>query len=316
LRAMSLLADDVDAPIRVVAFEHLRRLVAANGGALPWAVINAGFQAGPTHVRFASAAEGIFKPVQLSGLLSIKTVVPKPTGRVWYHDQTHPDEQVRSRSDVMRYAFKGRNPDDARNLWLRDAMERSLPIIYFYGVAPAIYEPIFPVFVVGWDPTTLTCAIAAGTAASTTDKLTPPAPAERRYAMQLVRHRLHQAMFRERVVEAYGRRCALTGLPEVKLVDAAHIVPDSDDALGQPDIRNGICMSKIHHAAFDTNLIGIDPDFRIHVSDNLLALHDGPLLEQALKALAGGQMRLPENRTLWPDRQRLEARFKQFQEAK
>ena len=312
---MSLLANDVDTPIRLAAFEQLRRLVAANGGALPWAAINAGFKVGPNHVRFASAAEGIFKPVQMSGLLSIKTVVPTPAGRIWYHDQTQSDERVRSRSDVMRYAFKGGNPDDARNLWLRDAMRRNLPIIYFYGVAPAMYEPIFPVFVVGWDPATLTCSIAAGTAASATDEWTPPTPAERRYTMQVVRHRLHQAMFRERVVEAYGRRCALTGLPEVKLVDAAHIVPDADDALGQPDIRNGICMSKIHHAAFDTNLIGIDPDFRIHVSDNLLALHDGPMLEQALKALAGRQMRLPESRALWPDRQRLEVRFKQFRDA-
>ena len=74
-------------------------------------------------------------------------------------------------------------------------------------------------------------------------------------------------------------------------------------------------MSKIHHAAFDTNLIGIDPDFRIHVSDHLLALCDGPMLEQALKALAGRQMRLPDIQDLWPDRQRLELRFKQFRDA-
>ena len=41
-------------------------------------------------------------------------------------------------------------------------------------------------------------------------------------------------------------------------------------------------LSKIHHAAFDAHLIGIDPDYRIHVSDRLLTLHDGPMLE-ALK---------------------------------
>lgn len=308
-------ADDVDLPIRLVAFEHLRRLVMAHGGALPWVAIDQGFNIGSQPVRFASAAEGIFKPVQMSGLLSIKTVVPKPKGRIWYHDQTQPDEQVRSRADVMRYAFKGTNPNDTRNLWLRDAMERNLPIIYFYGVAPAMYEPIFPVFVVGWDAATLTCSIAAGTAAGAASEWVSPTLDERRYTMQLVRQRLHQAMFRARVVDAYGRRCALTGLPEVRLVDAAHIVPDGDEALGQPDIRNGICMSKIHHVAFDTNLIGIDPDFRIHVSDQLLALHDGPMLEQALKALAGSHIRLPESRSLWPDRQRLELRFTQFREA-
>jgi hypothetical protein len=33
--------------------------------------------------------------------------------------------------------------------------------------------------------------------------------------------------------------------------------------------------------------IGIDPDFRIHVSDRLLDLHDGPFLELDLKSIAG-----------------------------
>ncbi len=43
---------------------------------------------------------------------------------------------------------------------------------------------------------------------------------------------------------------------------------------------------KIHHAAFDAHLIGIDPsDFRIHVSDRLLEIHDGPFLELGLNRL-------------------------------
>jgi hypothetical protein len=33
------------------------------------------------------------------------------------------------------------------------------------------------------------------------------------------------------------------------------IIPDADERLGQPDICNGICMSKIHHAAYDAGLI-------------------------------------------------------------
>ena len=75
------------------------------------------------------------------------------------------------------------------------------------------------------------------------------------------------SIFRAQVIEAYERRCALSGLPEPRLIDAAHIVPDSDERLGQPDIRNGICMSKVHHAAYDAGLIGIDPDLMIHVSE-------------------------------------------------
>ena len=54
-------------------------------------------------------------------------------------------------------------------------------------------------------------------------------------------------------------------------------MPDADELLGQPVVANGIALSKIHHAAFDNHLIGIDPDGRVHVSERLLMLHDGPL---------------------------------------
>jgi putative restriction endonuclease len=35
------------------------------------------------------------------------------------------------------------------------------------------------------------------------------------------------------------------------LLDAAHIVADKDEQLGQPVVPNGIPLSKIHHAAFN-----------------------------------------------------------------
>jgi hypothetical protein len=41
-------------------------------------------------------------------------------------------------------------------------------------------------------------------------------------------------------------------------------------------------------------------------------LHDGPLLEQSLKACAGALIRLPRTKQLHPDRDRLAARFEQF----
>jgi putative restriction endonuclease len=88
---------------------------------------------------------------------------------------------------------------------------------------------------------------------------------ERRYALRAVKQRLHQASFREAVITAYNGRCALSGLPEPLLLDAAHIVADKDEQFGQPVVPNGIPLSKIHHAAFDAHLIGIDPDYRLHV---------------------------------------------------
>jgi putative restriction endonuclease len=63
---------------------------------------------------------------------------------------------------------------------------------------------------------------------------------------------------------------------------------------------------------FDNHLIGIDRDGRVHVSERLLMLHDGPLLEQSLKATAGTTMRLPRRREHHPDRDRLATQFEQF----
>jgi putative restriction endonuclease len=36
---------------------------------------------------------------------------------------------------------------------------------------------------------------------------------------------------------------------------------DADEQLGQPIVSNGLPFTKLHHAAFDAQLIGVDPDF-------------------------------------------------------
>jgi putative restriction endonuclease len=79
-------------------------------------------------------------------------------------------------------------------------------------------------------------------------------------------------------------------------------------------VSNGIPLSKIHHAAFDAHLIGIDPDYRLHVSGRLLAQNDGPMLE-ALKRLHGGTIHLPNRPKDLPDRDRLALHFERFMAA-
>lgn len=274
------------------------------GGSLAWSLLKEGFTAHGQRWLFATQAEGIYRPVGMSGLLSVKTVVPRKGREIWYHDQVAPD--LTSHVETFSYGFKGSNPDVSQNQWLRDAMEQQLPLIYFYGVAPGIYEPLFPAFITDWNAAQLRCSLAVSSAHG--DSLAPPSVLERRYAMRTVQQRLHQAAFRERVLAAYDNRCALSFLPDRRLIDAAHIIPDGHD-LGQPDVKNGICMSKIHHAAYDARLIGIDPDLTIHISERLLEIHDGPLLE-GIKALAGRKIRQPEDERARPDRERLGLRFR------
>jgi putative restriction endonuclease len=98
------------------------------------------------------------------------------------------------------------------------------------------------------------------------------------------------------------------------LLDAAHIVADKHEKLGQPVVPNGIPLSKIHHAAFDAHLIGIDPDYRVHVSERLLGRKDGSMLD-ALKRLDGGTIHLPSRARDRPYRDRLALRFERFMTA-
>ena len=165
----------------------------------------------------------------------------------------------------------GKILEAADNRWLREAQDAQVPVLYFLGVAPQRYSLVFPTFVVGWSASDLKAQLAFGT-----DLGKSPSAPERRYALRLVRQRLHQATFREAVLTAYGSRCAFTGLPEPRLLDAAHIIGDKDEDRGQPVVSNGLPLSKLHHAAFDANLIGIDPDFRIHIREELLLMNDGP----------------------------------------
>lgn len=253
---------------------------------------------------------GIFKPQQMRFLLSIKTVFPKPGGKVWYDDQRDVHRQIYDGDETVNYAFMGQNADAADNRWLREAYENCIPIIYFLGIAPGRYQAILPSFITGWNGAELKAKVAFGSPDQSL--LTPPETAsERRYALRTVKQRLHQASFREAVITAYHGRCAVSRLPEQMLLDAAHIIEDRNERLGHPIVRNGIPLSKIHHAAFDAHLIGIDPDYRLHVSERLLAQDDGPILE-ALKRLNGGQIYLPDRVRDHPDRDRLALRFERF----
>jgi putative restriction endonuclease len=303
---------DRDTLIRLAALQHVRRLSETHDH-LTAKELKPGFEFEGKRIPLANPQKGIFKPKEMRYLLSIKTVFPRPGAKIWYDDQRQVHKQIYGGDDAVDYAFMGTDPDAADNRWLREAMENRVPIIYFLGLAPGRYQAIVPVFLTGWDSKGLVARVAIGFAGDKVYEL-PEDVAERRYALRAVKQRLHQASFREAVITAYNGRCALSGLPESVLLDAAHIIVDSNEKYGQPIVSNGIPLSKIHHAAFDAHLIGIDPDFRIHVSERLMSQQDGPMLE-ALKGLHHGKLHLPRRPQDHPDRTRLEIRFEEFKTA-
>lgn len=223
---------------------------------------------------------------------------------------------------LLRYKWRGDNPGLADNVWLRRAMERQLPLVWFIGIGyvpgtkTQVFAPRWPVWLVAEEPDQHQFAVAVGA-----DQRTLPigASAEvvditKRYNERIVHERVHQPLFRTAVMRAYERRCAVCKLPFTELLDAAHILEDS--AGGLPRVSNGLALCKIHHGAFDANIIGISPDYVVHVKEAVLQTFDGPTLQHAIKEMNGERLRqLPNVRSERPDRDLLAERFDRFRNA-
>lgn len=139
----------------------------------------------------------------------------------------------------------------------------------------------------------------------------PGEGARREYITSTFKRRVHQGKFRERVLKAYQEQCALCRLKHQELLDAAHIIPDSDPD-GEPRVTNGLSLCKLHHAAYDRNFLSVRPDYIIEVRQDVLEEEDGPMLRHGLKGMHGNRIILPKSVGQRPDPARLERRYEQF----
>ncbi len=302
---------DLDWDLRLAAFATLGQLRDAGGGLVRLGDLESGFEFQGKRVPFINARRGIWRPSILGShgaALSVVTTPPKPGKEPPY------DDQVGSDVGWFAYRYEG---DDA-GLWtnraVRRAMETRRPIVYLYGVQPGLYDPIFPCYVAHDDPAELTFYLEADAAAARpiiSAEDFDGAEARRAYATATVKVRLHQRRFRELVVGAYRQRCAVCRLHHPELLDAAHILPDRDER-GRPEVPNGLALCKIHHGAFDARILGVDPQYQIHIRGDVLEEHDGPMLLHGLKEMHGETILVPGRAPLRPNRQYLAERFERF----
>jgi len=194
-------------------------------------------------------------------------------------------------------------------------MDAGLPLIWFFGVGPALYEPVYPVYLLWEEPERRQFAIDPDVARGLVTSGSKIEENVRRYIAQETRRRLHQPVFRATVLRAYNTRCAVCALRHAQLLDAAHIVPDQDER-GIPVVRNGLALCKIHHAAYDSAVLGIRPDLVVEIHADLLDEIDGPMLEHGLKGRHGQRlMAVPRSRRERPDPDLLEIRYDKFRSA-
>lgn len=298
---------DPDSAIRLAAFDFLRDQVDLQGEVLPRSVLQQGFTFQHQRVPLVGP-QGIFKPAVMRDMPLSITTAPIVEGQ----PRPYEDEI----GDLIHYRYRGTDPRHRENVGLRKAIGTQTPLIYFYGVLRGHYMAVWPVYIVGDDPTALTFTVAVDEQHALLSEAagTETVEARRTYVTRLTRQRLHQAGFRQRVIAAYQRLCAICRLKHEELLDAAHILPDGHPR-GAPIVPNGLALCKLHHSAFDQNVLGVRPDLVVEISASVLEEIDGPMLIHGLQGFHGARLSVPRSKTLQPNTDFLEERYELFRSA-
>lgn len=303
---------DFDWRLRLAAFAHLSQL----GGpdrVVRWADLVRGFEFEGEIVHMV-AQSGIFRPRQLrdsGAALAIRTSPPDSRYGTPYDDQLNANDRF------VHYRYRRGGADGSDNRSIRRAMELRRPLIWFYGLREGVYRAEFPVWVQSDLAGEESFELAIDSEASSPGLVLAGGSSVplKEYATVVAKRRLHQARFRELVLSAYKQRCTVCQLGAkdslMRMLDAAHIIPDSDEQ-GRPEVPNGLSLCKIHHAAYDLNVLGISPDLSVRIRQDILAEIDGPMLQHGIKEMEGRLIRVPSRAELSPNRDLLAIRFEQF----
>lgn len=262
------------------------------------------FGFGPERVK--DVGKGIWNPTSYAGTL---TIVSDPDSE--YDDGDHGDS-------LYRYSYEkrpaGQDPRGGSNMKLREAMRLGLPVVMLRKISDGRFVPVMPVYIVKEEPAHRRFLLALDESLRFLPDPAKLTEDQRRYVERVVRQRMHQPEFRSRVLGAYELKCAVCDLKKTPLLDAAHITADTA-AEGLPVVTNGLALCKIHHAAYDENIMGISPDYVVHINKHVLTEVDGPMLKYGLQQMDMRPLWVPQRLAQRPDRARLEQRFDVFRSA-
>ncbi|MEO5913824.1 MAG: HNH endonuclease [Luteolibacter sp.] len=109
-----------------------------------------------------------------------------------------------------------------------------------------------------------------------------------------VKIRRGQQFFRQSILRAYDVRCCVSGINVPRMLVASHIRPWRDFPDDRLDPRNGLCLSSLHDAAFDSGLMTFDEDLKVLLSSGLKKFLPQASLELNFLGYEGKAIRLPD----------------------
>ncbi len=113
--------------------------------------------------------------------------------------------------------------------------------------------------------------------------------------MATVKQRRGQEYFRDAVLNNFGCCCGITQLAFRELLIASHILPWGTHTAERLNVRNGLCLSRLHDAAFDQGLITFDDNYKLVLSARLKAEMPQRSVAENFGAYEGESLRFPED---------------------
>lgn len=290
-----------DFVIREAAIQHVQRLI-DTGLPIEAGALRRGFDLDGEHISLVGMT-GIFRPKQMSTVLSVLSTA-----------QSTYDDDFRDENSLLYHYHDGSK--QYTNDWLRQAMRDQFPVLVFLQNPDKTYQAAIA-FIVSDMPHqrqfVLNSQPLASTAAETPARYSY-GTTQAAWGTSLTKTRRHQAWFRAVVMRAYESRCAVCALRHDALLDAAHILSDRETP--EPAACHGIALCKIHHAAFDQHIMGVEPGtLAIAIREDVLREIDGPMLKHGIQEMAGRILHIPTTSQDQPNVDALELRWDRFRSA-
>jgi putative restriction endonuclease len=216
-------------------------------------------------LRVYSGQQGIyFDKANTSGILGAKESITVSVLHTGHH---YPDD-FSDRYLLYHYPDTRRaGHDEAEIRATKNACRVGMPIfVISYSQAHSDLRDIFLGFVEGWDDASKVFLITIYShwversqyPHVLPEKLPPFQLADQIQAQESSspKHNSNQPLFKFRVLQRYGPKCAVCSVDRKEMLRATHLRPVTND--GSDDPRNGLILCANHHLAFNANLFAFD----------------------------------------------------------